>query len=78
LKDTKNTSYIETENLKENSYYYCITYNRENIVVQYFGDGLFATDLDFRHIRYVIAEVPDPGTIYSYQEESNPPGTIFN
>jgi len=40
-------SYIEEEDLKEDTYYHCLTYNDEDIIVKYYGDGEFSAYLDF-------------------------------
>lgn len=48
--------YIEEKDLKTDQYYICETYSGEYIVVLYYGNGLFSTDLSFNHIRYVFKE----------------------
>ena len=59
--------YFDTfEELEEEEYYYCVTYNDEDIVVQYLGKKdvlgadaihMFSTDLTEMDIRYVVEKV---------------------
>lgn len=53
--------YIENfEDLEIGEYYHCVTYNDEDIVLQYLGfyeDHAFSTDLGEGDIRYVLEKV---------------------
>lgn len=54
--------YIDNFNLLEKGkYYHCITYNDDDIVVEYlgtysYGSPMFSADLDDGEIRYVLCE----------------------
>lgn len=57
--------YIENfEDLEVDSYYHCITYDDEDIIIQYHGyyDGhMFSVGLGEEHIRYVLEKVDNLG-----------------
>ncbi len=59
--------YLEAHQLKEGEFYHCVTYNDEDIVVQYVGEIysnpqfktpslMFSADLTDYTIRYVLCE----------------------
>jgi hypothetical protein len=56
--------YLEEHQLEEYKYYHCITYDDDDIVVQYLGKHdqgflMFSADLTDCHIRYVLRETED-------------------
>lgn len=51
--------YLEEDELEVGAYYHCVTYDDDDVVVEYYGDGFFGVDLDFGWIRYVLCKVED-------------------
>jgi hypothetical protein len=46
--------YLEYEELVKDEYYHCVTYDGEDIIVQYWGDDMFDMELNWGQIRYVL------------------------